>query len=458
MGLIVLLPWLLGLCWLWPLRRNMPLWLGYGYLLGMLAMTGVVRAWGWFGVPLNGALLAVAVAVLSGLGLLVMRSRRPVAALPRRTASDGWQRLAGALLVVLLLVRFADLASELWLRPLTPWDAWTTWGLRARIWSDLGRLVPFVSPQQWLQASTHAHTYTIAAWNYPWTVSLIQAWAALVWGHWWAAAANLPWLGCALAFGFGFYGQARHAGANPLGALLGVFLLLTLPLLDTHVALAGYADLWLMACYGMAAMALLQWLGGGGRWQFILALLLALACPLIKLEGAVWAVLLVPLLLLKLPGRWSVVALVAGLAAGVAWYLHGGLNWGSMAITPEQVQLPYVGHYEFRYTDVWTALADNLLLQGSWHLFWYLVPVLLLLAVPRIARERQVAANVLLVIMGLGMLYVLFFYTNAAQWAENGTSVNRLFLHLAPVVAFLVVLLLRPASDKALQAVSRPDQ
>ncbi len=450
------LSWGLGLSWLWPLRRNRPLWLGYGYLLGMLGTALLLWLIALPGRPFEPPKLFLAIGLLALLGVLLTCRIPPVEA-RLGTPVPFWQGMVIALLLGLLLLRFSGLAVELWLRPLTPWDAWTVWGLRARLWTELGYLAPFVEPRAWLE-NPDSGAYTGIAWHYPRTVSLIQTWAALAWGGWFAGAANLPWLLCALGLGLGLYGQTRQAGVSALAAVIGVYLLLSLPLLNTHVALAGYADLWLAAAYGLAAMALLQWLTSGCRWQLGLALVLALACPLIKLEGMVWAALLVPLLLFRLPGHWPLAMLTGTTAAVLVWYFNGGIQWGPVVLTPTLVDMPYIGRFELGYTNSWPALIDNLLAQGSWHLLWYLVPLAALLGVPRILRDRQLLAASLLIGLGLAMLYVLFFHTEAEAYARYGTSLNRLFLHLSPVVVFWLLLLSRPAPDTSRQPAPPPDR
>ena len=158
------------------------------------------------------------------------------------------------------------------------------------------QLVPFVDAQRWL-ADVSASVYTLEAWTYPKTVPLLALWPTLAFGAWNETAANLPWIGCVLALGLGFYEQARQWGASALTALIFTWLLLSLPLLNTHVALAGYADLWMAAVFSLAVIAFLQWARDGDRRQGLLAALLALACPLIKHEGAVWLLLFPPMLL-----------------------------------------------------------------------------------------------------------------------------------------------------------------
>lgn len=450
--LALILSWFVGLCWLWPLRKNWSIWLGYGYLLGMFGTAFLLWSAGRLGVPLWPPLMGLSLFLLAVLGFALNKQRVSIPTLSHDPSSKlQWKRCIIILLLILLLVRFAGLALEVWLRPLTPWDAWTVWGLRAKLWTELGYLAPFVEPEVWLNDPS-GEVYTGIAWDYPLTVSLIQTWAALAWGEWFAGAANLPWLLCALALALGFHGQARRAGVGVLTAMIGVYLLLSLPLLNVHVALAGYADLWMAATFGLASLALLQWLNGDGHWQLILAVLLTLACPLIKLEGAVWATLLLPLLVFRLPGRWPLLPLGAMAVVTVVWYLNGGIQWGPFTLTPTLVDLPYIGQYELAYTNSWQALFDNLLTQGSWHLLWYLVPLAALAGLPRILRDRRLLAASLLILLGLAMLYVLFFHTNAEEFARRGTSLNRLFLHLTPVVLFWLLLLARtlgtvPRSD-----------
>ena len=91
---------------------------------------------------------------------------------------------------------------------LCPWDAWTTWTVRPRVWSELRQLLPFVDPQRWL-ADTTGSVYTIYAWTYPYTAPLLALWPTLAYGAWNETAANLPWLGAALAFGL----RVLRAGA-----------------------------------------------------------------------------------------------------------------------------------------------------------------------------------------------------------------------------------------------------
>ncbi len=457
-GLALGLPWLAGALWLRALWRDAPagIWplvLGYGGVLGLLAATVLLRVQAAVGLPLSfaGPILMMALLALSGGGLAW---RRIAPSNPFFVHGGGglktrvrWSQVLFVLLLFWLGWRLASLAQEIWWRPLYPWDAWTTWMVRPRAWSEWHRLVPFVDPQRWL-ADTDELVYTIDAWTYPYTVPLLALWPTLASGAWNETAANLPWLGAALALGLGFYGQARLWGVSPLTALIFTWLLLSLPLLDSHVALAGYADLWLATVFGLAAIAFFHWARDGDRRQGALALLLALACPSIKLEGTVWLLLFLPALLAaRLRGRWLLALTGLGLALGLGWWLAGGLGFtipglGVFRLTPALIQVPYLGRFALGYRGGWDPVVMNFLLLANWHLLGYLMLLAAGVATVSVFRRgaaRWQRAELVFVVTSLLALFLLFFLTDAQRWAEQYTSINRVFLEFVPAFLFWVL-------------------
>jgi len=472
-GLVLAIPWLAGTLWVRALWRDAPpgIWplaLGYGYLLGVLATVLLLSGQAAAGLPMGfvGPLIILGLLTLAGGGLVWRR----IPSLPRNFPAQERKVLDGtgqSILFILLLGwlgwRFFILAQEVWWRPLYPWDAWTTWMVRARVWSELQQWVPFVSPQRWL-VDTSGSVYSLAAWNYPEAVSLLALWPTLAFGVWNETVAHLPWLGCAVALGLGFYGQARLWGVSSLTALVFVWLLLSLPMLDTHVALAGYADLWLATMFGLAVCAFLQWARTRDQRQGLLALLLALACPWIKHEGLVWALLLLPAAIwvwiprrfwLWLAAGWTMLVIVWLTADGFSFNAAG---LGSIRLTPEVIELPLLGRFELRYHDVWGPVIRNMLLLGNWHLFGYLLLAALLIGLPEFTAEPWRLAGVVLVLSGLVVLFLLFFFTDAHHWARQYTSINRVFLHFIPALLFwiLTVFMTPPALPAPGSADTKP--
>lgn len=461
-GLALVAPWLAGTLWVRGCWRDRPagIWpmaLGYGYLLGMLAVTVLLRLQQALGLPPHfaGPAVGVAILALSG-GYWLWRRTSPdpgeLAETQALAVRPTWQNLLFVLLLAWLGWRWVTLAQELWWLPLFPWDAWTTWAVQPRVWAELQQWVPFVDPIRWL-GDTSGSVYTIDAIHYPITVPLLALWPTLGFGAWNETAANLPWLGAGLALGMGFYGQVRWWGATPLVALIWTWLLLSLPILDTHVALAGYADLWLVACFSLAVIAFFQWLRTGDGRQAGLALALALACPSIKLEGLVWLLMFVPALVAAwLRGKmlWAVTGIAVLL--GLAWWLSGGVTFaapgfGEVSLRPDLIQIPWLGRFELHYRSSWEPLFTNFFVLVNWQLFWYLALAAVVVAMPGMRAERWRWVMALFIGSCLLMLFVLFFLTDAQRWADQYTSINRVFMHFVPALLFwMMTVWVKPAS------------
>ena len=443
--------------------------LSYGYVLGMLAVAHGLGMQGIFGLPLDTQpILALSVSLLMAAMIIIWRNRasRPY---QKKVPSDmqPLQWLFFGLILSWLAIRLIDLTLEIWWQPLFPWDAWTTWAVRSRVWTELRDLAHFVSPPVWLNNPDQAF-YTIDAWNYPTAVSLIATWPALAYGSWNETAANIPWLGAALALAVGFYTQSRLWGASPLTAIIFLWLLMSLPILNTHIALAGYADLWLATVLGLGFMSFMQWLKSGNRLQALLALVFILACPGIKREGLIWAMFFLPATLAAKLGIRSLLGLaIFGLAMGIALWVQGGIDidtplLGHIHIDPEIIQLPLFGEVKLGNHSSWDHIVRHYFLYSNWHLFPYLLLVSVVAASIVIWQRKRLEwfkAGLTWTWINLLCLYLLFTYTEAYLWAIQGTSINRLMLHLIPALIFWTMSIWHELalSDKVLQP-KRPDQ
>lgn len=446
------LPWLLGFLLLlaldWPRASAnasakvnggaTALRLGYGYFAGAILLTLWMRALSAAGVafgrvsigaPLLIAIVALVVwarrrnriSVAAGRGALKSLLRPPL---------SGWQRWVWSLLVAWLALRFVSLAMEVAWRPLFPWDAWVQWATKARVWYELGHIAPFVRSAAWLSGDTGA--YFDASPNYPATVPLLQVWSCIALGRWDDSAMNWPWLLMLLALTLAVYGALRDAGLPMLGALVGAYFVASLPLLNAHVALAGYADLMMAGVYTLAALAFYRWTLRRDPRDALLALLLALACPLIKIPGIAWALTLVPGIVMALLPRHGLK--LVGIGLGVATLILLALAQF------EPTLLGYRLHLDFRPS--WQSLGEADFLFDNWHLLAYAVVVLTLLGARRLATP-PLAPLAAVVASALAFLFVVFAFTNAAEWMADFTTVNRATLPLAPLLMCLCVLLWR---------------
>ena len=376
------LPWLLGIALLlaldWPQSPahdgddsagTAALRFGYGYFIGALLLTLWMRALsaadvGFGRISVGGALLFAVAALFAWVARrsdISVRAIRNATSTRVRPPLSRWQQWAWRLVLAWLGLRFASLAAEIMWRPLYPWDAWMQWATKARVWFDLGRIVPFVRSDVWLSGATTA--YFDASPDNPSTVPLLQVWSCVALGRWDDSAMNWPWLCMLLALTLAVYGSLRRAGLSLVGALTGAYLVASLPLLDTHAALAGYADLMLAGVYSCAALALHRWALRRDARDVALALLFALACPLVEISGMVWALTLVPgVIVARFPRRGpKLMAFGFGMAALVVLVLAQS----------EPALLGFSLHFD--YQPPWHSLAAAYLFSGSWHLLWYAV-------------------------------------------------------------------------------------
>jgi hypothetical protein len=452
------LPWLLGIGLLlaldWPHARPAPgaeggagraaLRLGYGYFVGVLLLTLWMRALSGSGISfgrlsIGGPLLAAMLA------LLVFAARRHRASLGAarvaalellRPPLARWQRLAWALLLAWLALRFALLAAEVAWRPLYPWEAWVQWATKARVWYEHARIVPFVPADVWLAGGTDA--YFDAAPGAPATIPLLQVWGCIALGRWDDSAMNWPWLLMAIALACAVYGVLRDAGLSRLGALLGAYLVASPPLLDTHVALAGCADLMLSGVYALSALALQRWALRRDRLDAALALLLALACPLIKPSGTLWALTLLPGVAVVLLPRRGLKIVAASF--GVAALLVLALAQSDTTLAGYRLHLDY--------QPQWRSQVAAYLLLGNWHLLWYGAIAVALLGARTLLRP-PLAPLAMVVAWGLALLLVAPAFSGASAALADFTVFNRATLHLAPLLVCLTLLVWRELTARA---------
>ena len=446
------LTWAAGVALVLTLPRSSPLlveaggppWLlGAGVFAGSFLVTLVMRTTSLAGLAFSVAAIAVPLAVLAAtFGYFGWRRERPgmrtawagsPRTLPAGTLAGGW-RLLWWLLVGWLALRFALLLAEVLVRPLYPWDAWTQWATKARVWYELRTMAPFVKPDIWFAAPGAG--FVDAGAHYPATVPLLMVWANVLLGRWDDTLMNFPFWLLALGFCLAIYGFLRREGFGPVGAVTGAWIVSGLPLANVHVALAGYADLPLAYFYALAALAAYRWARTREWADALLALLFAAACPLIKIPGIVWVLTLVPGLVVALAPRHGLRIVMTGFAACALALL-------ALAQTTPRI-LGYALHLDF--APDWAALGDSYFLLGNWHLLWYGVIAAAVLA-RRLSFTPPLAMLSVVLFAGLLFLFVVFGFTNAREWVTDQTTVNRATLHLAPLMAVWMLLAFRAWSQ-----------
>ncbi len=456
------LPWILGVALLRAIPRTAPArersgslaWrVGCGWFAGIFILTLWMRALSAAGVKFGVVAIAVPLAAVAGLAVWFILRNDPAAlarssraALRTLAGADlvGWQRAAWLALLAWLALRFALLLVDVAWRPLFPWDAWSHWATKARVWFELKTMAPFVGPTEWFQMGGTA--YTDFNPQYPATVPLLQVWGATLIGRWDDTLVNLPWWLTGIAFVVAIYGFLAQRGYHALWALTGAWLVASLPILDVHIALAGYADLPMAAYLTLAVLAGWRWTEGRAWDDAALTLLFVAASVLIKNPGKVWVLVMFPGAIAALVPRYGLRIAIASLVGAI----------GALVVLArlDLVLLGYRLHLDFVLP--WRGLTDAYLVYANWHLLWYGAIAAGLLAWRKIL-SRELAPLTLVIASGLLFLFFGFAFTNARLWVEDQSTVNRATLHLAPLLVVWTLLALRAWLAELKPTLSEPN-
>jgi len=444
------LPWLLGSIWLRPFfprgfSGRQPLLAGAGLLLGLLAVPGLMRLVDACGVPISFFYVGSITGIFITCGFAANIARSPVSTdvYPSPISRDtltAWQKVFFTLLCAVIGLRLITIGLEIIWRPLFPWDASMHWATKTKVWFDSNRISTFVDNGRWLEMAGEG-IFTDHHPEYPITIPLLQVWTLSAIGHWDEGLMNMPWLLCFMALGLMFYGQAKAAGVSSMVAIVFTYFLLSMPLLDTHAALAGYADLFLGTCYAGAIMAFYNWSLKREPWQGCLTLIFAMSCLLIKNEGFYWLLTFIPaLIVVLLPTRKAVLILLVLVIATLA------LLWlfpRDFTVAGHSLELLDI-HYR---SLALPPLVKIFTVHDNWHLFIYLllpiVPAGYLLAGKSRGQYLGIGAALA---SALGLFLILYLFTGHAHGAIYYTSVGRIALQLVPSLMFLMMLLYHEVS------------
>jgi hypothetical protein len=350
-------------------------------------------------------------------------------------------------LVALLALHAWLMADEILLRPMYPWDAWAAWLMKPKAWMLGGHLDAFVGFDQWLADATGT-LRTAQTWSYPEALGRLAIWFASAWGEWNAAVVGAIWFALWVALLAGVYGGLRALGLARDRAIIAAYALGSLPLINVHVALAGYADLWIAALIAFACLSWMRGLESGTRGPLVLAALFAALLPAVKLEGTIWLVLLAgTMLYARMPLRLRRVALVLAPVVGGGVVLAYLLRWPLIAPALDRIGLSADTDALLDHAPaVIGAAADGLFSQYNWHLFWIALVLTLLVRFGTLRQSQALRFLGLFLLLGSAFLFALFVLTPAGKWAESYTAVNRLSLQIVPAMLVFAALLWREAA------------
>ncbi len=340
--------------------------LGTGAFLGYWLVTLLMRLFSFLGIPFGLPVIALPLLLIAALTfsigwrrapLNLSRETCPVDALPELT------RYLFFALLAWLALRFGLLFFEVSTRPLFPWEASIQWASKAHVYFGLKSLAPFVDGVTWLTAP--GNVYFDNAPNLPATLPLLQAWMCVAMGEWNDVLMNLPWWAMLLALTLAVYGFMRSQGIGPFAGLITAWLVASLPLPDTHAALAGLPDLPLTGAYTLTALSLVRWARSRQWADLFYTLLFALIAATLWPATYVWLATLLPALLCILfpkSTRYLAVALPAFAILALLVILQTGAS-----LSPALAGLRFDADPETWLSGFITA--------ENWHLLWLAIPI-----------------------------------------------------------------------------------
>ena len=456
LAIALLLPWGTGCIWMHRLltRSSQPCnWAvvtGVGYFAGMFFTTLIIRLWDAANLELNFwyiALLLVAMCVLG----LAMRGTRDLLGLNAKSTvvQPHWQTAVIAVLIALIVWRQITLIQELSIRPMWGWDTWMNWAPKAIVWWHTGTLTDYISPEQWLSQPEGASSYTLGndrAWAYPPTVPLILLWSMMGAGTWDHTFLYLSWILASVNLGLALFGHLKLAGSTTIAAVIASTFCLH-AFFNVHSAVAGYADIWLGATFGLAVFALHEW-HKFRHWSWgLVCIFFGLMCSQLKLPGLVLtAIIVVAILRSVLNLRWTTeLAIFAVLLAGIAGAMLCGFDLdipylGKISVHGRQITTTLFWNFELQYHPVSEAYIESLLLSINWNFLWYLILPLLMVKLSSKACLKQASNELFVLFMVAVFLILIFNFTDTYANALDHTTLSRSLLYPVPIFIFYIFL------------------
>lgn len=248
--LAIFLPWLLGFLIIRPFlkRRHGYLYfaVGAGYVLGWFLATLVLRVYDYFQRPFDiyeivtiECVLVIPLLFLKGRALRVDEIQ-----IVERVSKLTW--FLTSIIILLLLYRWGLTLMDLLSKPVFPWDGWMSWSAKAKVFYYTKEIFPLAwdGTRFWEVSNNDIEVALVGGARHPYFISLVQTYTALAWGDWSESIVNLPWLGMSITVFFCVCGGLRYLGVKLFPAILTGYMIVSFPILDTHLSLGSYADLW----------------------------------------------------------------------------------------------------------------------------------------------------------------------------------------------------------------------
>ena len=372
--------------------------------------------------------------------------------LQRKQLSPYWPYF---LLITLIAAHLLLVLASNLTRDIFPWDAFTTWMYRAKVWVLNDEMLNFQGVNQWLQSGGLG--YALPASHYPPSVSAVAAFSSALSSGWDDQSASMPWFFAMLAVGSMMFGVCKQSGLATLPSLAVLYLLISLPIVGMHGVLAGYADLWMVGTSGMGLAALLLWTQKRQRGALAIGTVLLVVGPCFKTEGWIW--LGMGMLFILIHTLWHqrrYAALFCVMAILLAGFRLQSVNLGALGlwgIHEETIHIGPLGQYLLRPYNALPKYFEMIFLRGNFHLLGTLY--LLALALLTFINWRASVTHWLMGALIICSQWVIFGLSSYSLYAETGTAINRLLLQFLPVFVLTIAVAWKVVTETLNQSPSQ---
>jgi hypothetical protein len=430
--------------------------LGLGFYVGHLLMTFIMRLMGAPVSETDGPILVGSMLLLTVFFIYCTKNRRPTK--DQKVAPvhqyPGW---AFALLIcvgILVLVKQSLILNEVVVRPLWSWDAIDSWVQRSQEWflrSPGNQFIVDVDEGRWYEGPWRER---IGTYPHPFTTSLISLWGMTLLGGYQVPAANIAWAFAPLALGLLATGFLLDNKVSRPLAIVGGYLVFSIPYASTHASLPGYAELWLTGYFTSTVMLV----GGALQRNSLRMLIVAIVAAIGILTTKRLGILVTMFLFVSALVFWSVKSrdiihsiryffnhigkarsmgiLFTLLSATVATFLLTDVKLGS-AINS------IVGKINLdQPNNIIEPLVESLFYQTNWNISLVLFTLCFLFGLLRLlTNNRKAIFNIgdimqLFVTLTISAALVSVFTLNETYYmqAQNMTTLNRSFFMVLPIL------------------------
>jgi len=432
------------------IRRSVRLSLAEQIAFSWLFGTGAVSLLLWvFGFFADGLLLQGLVNVVCiSLGMVGWNLKKP--SLIRRKPRWFEVVLSAVIAIQIAIVFYLSFVHTL------GWDGLLNWEIKARYAFANGGVLPAAYFSDIGRAFSHPE-YPLAIpftelWLYFWLGESNQFWAKAIFPTFYVA-------GTFLVGAF----TARLSGRTWLGLLMAA-LLFFVPQVTVEVGCArsGYADFPLSVFYFAAAGCLFCASEQGNAVFFRLYAGCLTLLPWVKRDGLIlWAVATacgVFIILRTRKSPSSFLAFLPGIVIILAWRLYLNATHALQAADFLPFNLETLRTHLNRALPLLSALVAEFCSLSTWSLFWFIVAVAFLYALPRM-RESGVVALLVALIAPIVLYLCLYLFSNWPNYLDHvGLSISRLLMQVAPIGFLLIVLAISRHPEKQPQRVQMPNR